>query len=216
MTDGNDATDESTGIDRRGVLKGMGVAGGAALVGGAGVTAFSGAAAAEASATFTVSSTSLATHDGTVQRVYITPSGGIDWANFDEEVDGVRVRFSAKVEGSTSYETVWDRTYDGLGGHGGYSGSFDNVSAGDVTLYSGDRADDLFGEPEDGTSRTRTVHVKLQVDLLNASGALADPNEHASVSDSDTFSATSTNREGEVSITASADSGMEGGSTTTE
>lgn len=194
----------------------MGVAGGAALVGGAGVTALSGAAAAKASANFNVSGSSIATHDGTVQRVYISPSGSIDWRNFDEKVGGVRVRFYAKVEGSTSWERVWDRTFDGLGDYGGYSGSFDSASAGQVTLYSGDRANTMFGEPEDGTSRTRTVHVKLQVDLLNGSGNLADPKEHATVSDNDAFSATSTNKEGEVTITASATSGMEGGSATTE
>lgn len=58
--------------------------------------------------------------------------------------------------------------------------------------------------------------MKLRVDLLDASGAFADPKEHATVSDGDAFSATSTNEEGEVTITASATSGMEGGSATTE
>lgn len=77
--------------------------------------------------------------------MYIAPSGSIDWESFDEEVGGVRVRFYAKVGGSTNWETVWDRTFGDLGGYGGYSGSSDNASAGDVTLYSGDRANRLFG-----------------------------------------------------------------------
>lgn len=211
MTDDSSPSTERTVYDRRRVLKGVGLLGASAVAGGAGLVSMSGSAAA-ASAVFSVSDAGVTTNDGTVDRVFISPSGDIEWHDFDESIEHIRVRFRAKVDGTTDYETVFDETY-ALGDYGGHHGSFEDASIPEITLYQGERANTLFGQPADGESRTRTVSVELRVDLLNAENALADPTDEARVSDADSFSATATNAAGEVTVSASATAGMEGGST---
>ncbi|MFC5973320.1 hypothetical protein ACFPYI_18475 [Halomarina salina] len=207
--------DDNTESGRRDLLnKSVGI-GAAALLGAGGALTFSDGARAQATTNIDIADASVVTNDGSVDEVWITPTGSINWEGFDKPVSVIRVQFRSKVDGQTSFTTALDKTYP-IGTNGGSGGTFSDVkypeNNGRVVLYSGTEANDLFGVPEDGETRTRTVTVELHIELLNAGKQRVTPPEAAEVVVTDTFEATTTNQAGSVTTNTNADAGMSGGS----
>ena len=156
-----------------------------------------GAAAAENS--FSAEGAATTTPDGKVSRVFMTPTGGVSWENFDEDVAYLNVKIDSRVldvNGNqiAGWTTAFDQQY-ALGEQGGLEGSFENQTLGEIGLYGGEsgNAVDIFNEADDGGSQARQVNLSITVDLLNGSKSLADPTDVAHLEDQVTFTIEVTN-----------------------
>ena len=194
-------------MNRRTFMRTAGVGGAAALVG---VGLFGDTAAAASETTFTATNPEVATADGTISSVYIAPAGTVEWRDFDESIEQMRIRFDSKVDGG-QYKTVVDETFPlpTDAGARGQAGSFDYQDVTDrITLYAGGAANQ-FEQSDDGAKKATPVTVRVRITLLNVAGEKADPAEKADLSATADFEVVVENEGATASATGAANPGIE-------
>lgn len=184
-----------------------GIGGAATLVG---VGLLGDRAAAASDTVFTAANPEVATSDGTISSVYIAPTGTVEWRNFDESVEQLRIRFDSKVKDG-QFETVVDETFalPEDSGARGQAGRFDYQDiAGRITLYSGADAN-RFEQDEDGEEKSTPVSVRVRITLLNAAGEKADPAAKADLSATASFDVVVGNKSASATASGAANPGIE-------
>ena len=195
-------------MNRRNFIKTAAVGGAAALV-GAGLFGDR-AAAAESDTEFTATNPEVTTADGTITSVYIAPTGTVEWQNFDESVEQMRIRFDSTIEDG-QFETVVDETFvlPEDAGARGLAGSFDYQDVTDrITLYAGAEANQ-FEQSDDGAKKSTPVSVRVRISLLNGAGEKVDPPEKADLSATATFEVVVENEGASATATGAANPGIE-------
>ena len=197
----------SEAMNRRTFVKTAGIGGAATLVG---VGLFGDRAAAASDTSFTATNPEISTSDGTISSVYIAPTGTVEWHNFDESVERLRISFDSKVDGG-QFETVVDETLALPKGDDtrGQSGKFDYQDVTDrITLYSGAKAN-RFEQDADGEEKSTPVSVRVRITLLNNAGEKIDPAAKASLSATATFEVVVGNKGASATASGAANPGIE-------
>ncbi|WP_254545122.1 hypothetical protein [Halomarina pelagica] len=165
---------------------------------------------AAANVRFSAGRVRLSNDSGDVERVFVRPTGRVRWRNFDQPVTGARLTFRATVPGRTGWKTVHDERY-ALFEEGKTTGRFRYTPerVGEITLYEGTRANELFGAERDGETREETVRIAVRVTLLAASGRPARPTDEAQFGDVATLATTAVNEGATVSASGRANGGIE-------
>lgn len=166
------------------------------VAGGSGIVSRN---AAAVQSEFSAGDVAVETHDGTVSEVYIEPTGGVTWGDFDVPVERIAVTVDWGVDDDGS-ATLSDAETDGTVSTtldvaaAGTSGDRSWDDLGRITLYDGADGRTTFDALRDGNAKTTVVVLELTVELLDGEGNLADPAEQARFTLGDTFEATVTNR----------------------
>jgi len=194
-------------MNRRRFITTAGIGGTSALLG---IGLLGDRAAAESEMNFTAANPAVATGDGTISSVYIAPTGTIEWQDFDESIENIRVRFASKIEDG-SFETVVDETFPLPKGSDarGQAGSFEYDDATDrITLYSGSAAN-RFEQDDDGAKKSTGVTVRVRIMLLNGTGEKADPAAKADLSATADFDIVVENEGATATVSGAANPGIE-------
>lgn len=205
----------STTMERRKLLRRAGGIGVIAALGGGALVGLSGNIAA-ASGSISANDVTESNDTGDVDRVYIQPEGQVTWANFDQDVQEIRLEVfyglmesgslnpndSSQVDGSYS-TTV---TPDSTGTTGNWTGS-----APEIDLYGGNSSvsDAEFDHGSDGSSESNRVALAYRITLLNSNGSRVDPEQKASFTINTAFRATTVNQGAETGASGNSNTGME-------
>lgn len=117
---------------------------------------------------------------GDVDRLFIAPTGGIQWENFDEAVTQLAVTVESKYHGDDSYSTDASQTFDLGGDVAGKSGEWTWDGGAQMTLMQG-KATSRLDVEKDGATASSTVDVRITAGLLGGDGEKCDPAGEASV-----------------------------------
>ncbi|WP_458185068.1 hypothetical protein [Haladaptatus sp. NG-WS-4] len=184
----------NTTLTRRTVL---GTVGGLAVA-GSGPALLSGSTAA-VDTKFTPNNTEvLTTDDGSVREVVVETSGTVSWDGLEEPAGSLSLSLYAKLDADLQYYELAAQRLDAAGLHGRLEYDFEARNLLDDPGFS---AADF--EAADGTERTRTVWLRLDVTVYGTDGTTTLTTGYADAS----FTVTVENRDERCEISGEANTG---------